>query len=704
MSFQGLFETARKRKKEKVHEQPTNHVKNQNQQQPSMLQKQTLSSRNEQSGRSLTNKKRKRQLVSQEALALSAQLKDLSRQKRLDQVLHLYWNAKDRDAHHACMVIDCCARCGHVAEAERVFQSQPDTSSCNVEMHTALLKAFAHAGQIYKADALFSTMCEPQSQVIPNVRTLNTLLRGCLWTATCIHDDRVVGGVVTSEKAWKMYVVKVGEESLDASSNEYSTSLLCQALRVQDAMDRIEIFMERNQIQLKGKASFRGGDHTSLETLAVVYMSLAKAYGLLNRWDDTWMACQRVLNAAEGSRLRLASETVSSEVGKETRNKQTTGGKKSWNDPADGSSQRLASNSSFRSHRLSELEMEARMMLKLRSSSARSPSRESLSSSLLTRLLYFSGGGTTELDSTETRNVVIKERKDQQRRLLVPAWYSFGLSSLVDDGSGELVQGGVVPDPKTVYKLFGLNKNMKKMIREDGRIKFDNLFLDKSRPIDVELGSGFGEWIAKQAETNQTRNYVAVELRADRVSQIFIKSTLLLGLDNVCVVGSDCASFLRHQMPASRISNAYINHPEPPTQTLGDNNHDLNAIMNGASEPAHMLCSSTLQAIANALKIGGKIIIVSDNRWYSRLICATFAKVNRLNKCKLMPPSSIEANELNLQLVEQFENGATLYQSMTRSSTKNDGVGTTWFDRLWQTGAGRHAERSTRFAIVVTKQ
>jgi len=53
--------------------------------------------------------------LSQEALDLSSKLKEFSQRKQLNQALGLYWDkANDgiRDGFHACIAIDCCARCG----------------------------------------------------------------------------------------------------------------------------------------------------------------------------------------------------------------------------------------------------------------------------------------------------------------------------------------------------------------------------------------------------------------------------------------------------------------------------------------------------------------------------------------------------------------------------------------------------------------
>jgi len=65
-----------------------------------------------------SKRSRRQQGPSEEALALSAKLKEYSSQKRLNDALELYWHASNdsiRDGHHACIVIDCSARCGCIA-------------------------------------------------------------------------------------------------------------------------------------------------------------------------------------------------------------------------------------------------------------------------------------------------------------------------------------------------------------------------------------------------------------------------------------------------------------------------------------------------------------------------------------------------------------------------------------------------------------
>ena len=61
------------------------------------------------------SQKRKREGPSKEALELSSKLKEFSKRKQLKPALELFWskaNDSVRDAHHACILIDCCSRCG----------------------------------------------------------------------------------------------------------------------------------------------------------------------------------------------------------------------------------------------------------------------------------------------------------------------------------------------------------------------------------------------------------------------------------------------------------------------------------------------------------------------------------------------------------------------------------------------------------------
>lgn len=145
----------------------------------------------------------------------------------------------------------------------------------------------------------------------PNVRTLNTLLRGCLWSAATLSDnDKMVGGVITAESAWKRYKsLKIADKTFDISSYEYSVTLLCQALRVDDAIARISEMKLAFDVSEHQKDFLSSDDQSLAEGLAVVYCALARAYTVMKKREAAISACKSSLHFAQVSKDALKSNT-----------------------------------------------------------------------------------------------------------------------------------------------------------------------------------------------------------------------------------------------------------------------------------------------------------------------------------------------------------------------------------------------------------
>lgn len=657
--------------------------------------------------------------LSVEAIELTKQLQEYSRQKRLDQALRLYWSRENnsvRDAHHACILVDCCARCGNVKEAEKIIEAMRD--DCNVETNTALIKAYAHSGHILQAIHLFRKMSTSEEGK-PNVRTLNTLLRGCLWSASAsvsVSDrkDELCGGVVSSEEAWELFIKNVGTEHLDISSYEYSAVILCQALRTDDALERIQQLQSANGIAIKGKASISGGDQASLEGLAVVNIALARAHALLGEFDGMWSACQRVFSACKLSRSLLLEEVDATEIAcpvskRKLRKQQAVGGKRAWKKVSEDSAsmQRKSSNNTYRNHRLSEIENEAKELVKLRKQKDKGELLEQVRCGLLKRLFYFVGGGTTDaLKNTPAPG------KTAISDFSSPIWYSFGLAEVMQATPLSKKASGTDP----IASDSGTS--VADSLGSHGVLDLTQVFGEPNLPVDVEIGAGFGDWIVRQTRSHHDRNHIAVELRADRVAQIFAKGVLGLDLSSssrLCVVGSDAGSFLDMRLPKGSISTFFANHPEPPTQTFGENNGDLRSIVDGGPEPAHMLNSATIIAMANCLRVNGRIVIVTDNRWYARLLSMTALRallVLGKEGFSLKSESSITLSKIGFSKVDTFSSGTEMIELFEGQPNEKIGHvpydpasegGASYFDRLWRSGGGSHSERKSRFILVLQK-
>ena len=546
---------------------------------------------------------RQRSAPSEAALALSATLKDLSSRKRLKEALALYHDPTNdgiRDGHHGSILVDCCSRCGDVASGERIVaEMEASGVHVSVQAKTALLKGYAHSGQRRKGAELYRDMCASAGRDRrdqPNVRTLNTLLRGCLWTAASLSylaaDDgsegdpaRVVaGGVATSEEAWKLSR-NIPAIVFDASSFEYSIALLCQALRCDEAKQRLS--------EMK-QALNTSTDGSTLESIAASCFARCKNDEAL----ENAKACIRAINESTATGSNAADIGTSSSA---------VGGKRSWKQSASGGvggedSRRSTSNFLFRSHRSTEMKNEAEGIRAICTNTDTSIDATSLLPKLIaSRLLYFSGGGTTDLTATKGHKAIRSEDANAADQLMISAWLSFGLASAVGrrssaatlDSSSSSV---LAKADQKALRAAGINPT-ESILSEDGTIDFRKVFNDKSsdasknRPINIELGAGSGDWIRMQAAAKPEEDYVSVELRSDRVAQTFAKLMLIRAgadggiIDNVCSVGAECGSFLRDRVPNQSVSTIYVNHPEPPTQSYGSSERDIRLFCLGQSLP-----------------------------------------------------------------------------------------------------------------------
>jgi pentatricopeptide repeat protein len=648
----------------------------------------------------------KREPPGKEALELSARLKEFSSRKRLDDALTLYRSkANDgiRDSHHACSVIDCAARCGAISEGERIFdEMKKEGMPITVETYTALLKGYAHAGMMHKGAALFEEVCQRGN---PNARSLNTLLRGCLWTASTFENNKVAGGVVTSEIAWK----RAGKFNQDASSFDYYITQLCQAMRLDDADREISRLNQVMKIKVtrgsKGD-SYHADDPSALESLSICLLAFARAKAMLGL-NCARHAAQSALNAVDSAKRGVGLDGT----GSSSNNAQ--GGKRSWKPDAGG--QRTASNTLYRGHRLAEVRKEATIVLDFLKKSKQNEkcAAKTLCNLLITRLFCISGGGSTALPTRNNKSKLESSEGDRVfRELMTTKWISFGLKASFlafearDDPSFANLTVLNSQQCEVILERLGLQNVTS--IDPDGYIPFSDIFApgDKAatkRPLDIELGSGFGDWAVHQARSKPERDFVAVELRADRVAQTFARVVLSdKSLSNLCCVGAECGSFLHSRVRKATVSTIFVNHPEPPTQTYGADEIMLAQISEGGEEPGHMLSSDILISAVECLEPReGQLIIVTDNRMYARLICVSLVKTLK-SRPALIEPLSING----MRSIESF-GPVSLFEGQpgenVRHATLQGTSGQSYFDRLWKTGAGTHAERSKRFIVAVRR-
>ncbi|HEV8052522.1 MAG TPA: tRNA (guanosine(46)-N7)-methyltransferase TrmB [Parachlamydiaceae bacterium] len=82
------------------------------------------------------------------------------------------------------------------------------------------------------------------------------------------------------------------------------------------------------------------------------------------------------------------------------------------------------------------------------------------------------------------------------------------------------------------------------------------------QPVVIEYCSGNGAWIASKAAANPNINWVAVEIKFDRVRKVWSKIKNL-GLNNLIVIYGEAHVTTERYFQNDSISDVYINFPDP---------------------------------------------------------------------------------------------------------------------------------------------
>jgi tRNA (guanine-N7-)-methyltransferase len=93
------------------------------------------------------------------------------------------------------------------------------------------------------------------------------------------------------------------------------------------------------------------------------------------------------------------------------------------------------------------------------------------------------------------------------------------------------------------------------------RLKLDTIF-PVAQPLEVELGSGDGSFLANYAKRHPERNFLGVERLLGRLRKLDRKA-LRAGLANVRGLRVESAYFLEYLLPAGSVSALHVYFPDP---------------------------------------------------------------------------------------------------------------------------------------------
>ncbi len=148
----------------------------------------------------------------------------------------------------------------------------------------------------------------------------------------------------------------------------------------------------------------------------------------------------------------------------------------------------------------------------------------------------------------------------------------------------------------------------------------DPSLFGNSNPICVEYCTGNGAWITERAKRFPELNWVAVEIRYDRIRKIWskIKNENLPNLIAVC---GEAATFTKHYVSDHSIEEVYINFPDPWPKEK----HEKHRLMK----------KPFLDELGRILKPEKQVIFVSDDPMYLESTETIFSEHPRFSmKCK----------------------------------------------------------------------
>lgn len=527
-------------------------------------------------------------------MIVNNKLKELAQGKQLGQALQefkrLHKGEADATVHTYTNMINACVRCSEIELALGYLKEMRSAKIMpNTVTYTVLIKGLAQANCMQGVRDLLAEM--KQAGQIPTLRTLDTVLRGCCWW----------GDLALAKLVFVKYMRGTGIEP-STSSYEYLTKVLCQNLRLKEAW--------------QVAADMEGKD---LARRTGVFADVAKACALKGDFEGA-------LKAISISRVVMQQERVTpiKGQGKHLTTQHSTAPHSKDQEAVEGQykGQELDRLKAFRTKNMGVKEKKKNVSLEL-----------------------FQGMRDAEVEQqcqlVETFVTrCIKQNKQVVKREFGPFISLPGLRLFpVGDGKGKNRIGSRTEETKT----------------REGVLNFPELFqnTETAQGVRLEICSGSGDWVVDRAISEPTRAWVAIEIRFERVYEIWARKEFN-SVTNLAVLGGDGREIVSEFIPGGSVADIYINFPEPPVWE---------------QSKRRLLDVDMFRVCHKVLKPNGTLTIVTDDEG----VCMSAVK------------------DLNVI--------ATLFQWMDGDETRGDDEvagfttlvpegygGDSYFDRLWRNG------------------
>ena len=163
-----------------------------------------------------------------------------------------------------------------------------------------------------------------------------------------------------------------------------------------------------------------------------------------------------------------------------------------------------------------------------------------------------------------------------------------------------------------------------------GKIDYSQIF-GRSGPIHIEIGSGKGTFLVKQAQAHPGDNFLGIEY-ASRFYRYAVDRIGRWNLKNVRVILTDAAFFIPEFIAENSVDCFHIYFPDPWPKRRHIRRR--------------FICDSNLEILISRLKPSGQIRAATDHAGYFEQMKTVFGHAHeKLEEIDFLPASGAEAGE-----------------------------------------------------------
>lgn len=417
-------------------------------------------------------------VTTNQKIALHAKRKELALALALFESLRA---SEATNSHSYGAIVNACVQCGDMTTAEGIIaQMVKDGRKLHrdVVTCTTLMKGYCNASSLVKAIKLFKEMVQRNAATNkPNIRTVNTILRGCVQAGAVQEAEDIFTSLPTLALA------------PDVSAWEYLITLQCQNLSIDKVMPSLG--------RIKADPMMQSG-------LLRIYLNLSRAAALLGECKTARKFLKQAEEASQISAPQEDAGDLTDLLGLEAdaltnAKKAITGGKRAWKSLTSNSLESTdeARNQSlvlYRQHIGQEADADLQLIRKyLDSSSSAGAVALSASSALdhlLDHLQRFISLSTDSLDTVTDKHTLGQVVMDalQERfglQAMIRRITKKSIAQLLNDrrlalariekGAQDAVP--ITADQQVADKLQALQDRVLGYFGEDGCLDFDRMFM-----------------------------------------------------------------------------------------------------------------------------------------------------------------------------------------------------------------------------------